>query len=112
MKNADTILILCRNGAGAEEAIRGALGLALDNRRVDVFLIDAPLPSPVSPDLADRLMMLDDLDGAVCTTRQEDASADIGLRFRDAADMGRAIGGYGLVINHGRRTLWSGEAGA
>lgn len=93
------IALLVRTGGDIAECIRSAQGMALDNLKVGVFIIDAAVAvGDDHGEFLERLEMLDDLEARIYTTVPADTKRFQTFHFMTASEMAAELPSYDLLI--------------
>lgn len=94
----ESVALLVNSRDDIFECTRSGLGLAVDGFSVGVFIIGAGLGQDCrTKEFSERLEMLDDLDGKIFTSNEDDAENNDFIQFTPLPEMVRKITGYDLI---------------
>jgi hypothetical protein len=96
---ARSFAFIVRRDENVLEAIRSAVGLAVENRRVAVFLVGARLQNAGDEArIRDYLGMLDDMEAQAFTTEAADAGVWPLVAWIDNADLARELAWFDQIV--------------
>lgn len=95
-----TVALVVRRTENLTESLRSAIGLAMEDHRVSVFLIEAALdPLTGDPALGEFLEMLDDLEGNLFASPPPEGDRRVPfVQYLDTVEIARRLPEFDLVI--------------